>query len=187
MNFSKKLITFFTNLGFEILFLILKLIIIGILFFIFYFIANKTRKSIRKYKSEKIPQELITFLSDFIFFTILIIGFILTLSLIGINTNAIWASLGLGGFALGFALKDMISNFISGLMIILTKTYKIGDEITVNNFTGKVKSINLRYTVLIPIGTNESQEKQESEEKIILVPNNIIFSNISVIKKTSLK
>lgn len=177
MNFSKNITNFFLNLGISIIFLIIKLITIAFLLLIFYFIANKIKKTIKKNQPNKIPKEITTFLADLSFYLILIIGFLLTLSLIGVNTNAIWASLGLGGFALGFALKDIISNFISGLMIILTKTYKIGDEITVSNFTGKVKSINLRYTILI------QTDEEDDEEKIILVPNNFIFSNISKIKK----
>lgn len=181
----ERIYFFLKNIAIDLILIFLKIIILIIFFLVFYYIGQKIRKIIRNYRNKnlkyKIKEEIITFTSDLAFYIITIIGLIIGLSLIGINTNAIWASLGLGGFALGFALKDIISNFLSGLMILMTKTLEINDEITINNIKGKIKSINLRYTILTPI----KEDNNENEKEIILIPNSTIFSNISVVKKNN--
>ena len=66
----------------------------------------------------------------------------------GINVSALVAGLGLTGFALGFALKDTISNLLSGVLILLYRPFKIGNTIKVSGYEGDVVSIDLRYTEL---------------------------------------
>jgi len=58
------------------------------------------------------------------------------------------AGLGLGGFTLRFALKDALSNFIAGIMILLYRPFQIGDYLALSGYEGLVSEINLRYTVL---------------------------------------
>ena len=95
---------------------------------------------------------------------IVIIGFITALGTMGINVSAIVAGLGLTGFAFGFAFKDMLSNFISGIMVFIYEPFKLGDTIHVDGKTGKVVDINLRYVTLV------------NEESKILVPNSLSVS-----------
>ncbi len=54
--------------------------------------------------------------------------------------------LGLTGLALGFALKDIISNFVSGILILGLRPFEIGDEIVVGPTEGAVQRIELRAT-----------------------------------------
>ena len=85
--------------------------------------------------------------------------------------SALVAGLGLTGFALGFALKDTISNLISGVLILLYKPFKIGDRIKISGYEGIVVSIDLRYTEL------------DAEGNKILIPNSKLFTNpIEVLK-----
>ncbi len=152
-----KIMKFLWNLLFTIL-----------IFGIFYGVAFLTKKIIKKTikKLEK-AKEIGDFLSDTVYIVILIIGAITALSKLGINTSALVASLGLGGFALGFALKDIIANFVAGILILLTEPFKIGDFIEVSGKKGEVKSINLRHTIL---------EDEEGDK--ILIPNNNIYTTI---------
>ncbi|HEY4497057.1 MAG TPA: mechanosensitive ion channel domain-containing protein [Candidatus Paceibacterota bacterium] len=144
-----------------------------------YIIAQISRKITKKILLEKLEQKAIaTFFSDLLFYILIIVGLTVALSTTGVNVNAIIAGLGLGGFALGFALKDIIGNFISGLMILLTKPIKIGDSIKISGFEGTVESINLRHTTIRSVG--------KIKEKI-LIPNNTIFSSITVIQKEKTK
>jgi small-conductance mechanosensitive channel len=83
------------------------------------------------------------------------------------------AGLGLVGFALGFALKDLLSNFLSGLLILIYNPFVRGDTINVTGNEGKVVEINLRYTVL------------QGEEKRILIPNATLFSNPVIVVRKS--
>jgi len=58
------------------------------------------------------------------------------------------AGLGIGALVIGFALKEIIENWVSGLLIISGKTYTIGDVIRIENMTGVVTDISLRTTKL---------------------------------------
>ena len=96
----------------------------------------------------------------------LILGLITALGTLGVNISAIVAGLGLTGFAFGFAFKDMLSNFISGILIFIYEPFKLGDIIEVEGKTGKVVDINLRYVTM------------ESEEQKVLIPNSISVSKV---------
>jgi small conductance mechanosensitive channel len=93
------------------------------------------------------------------------IGVVTALGTVGIDVTALVAGLGLTGFALGLALKDIISNAISGILVILYKPIKHKDFISVSGFQGQVVEINLRYTVL------------QGPDTTIFVPNSTLFSS----------
>jgi len=95
---------------------------------------------------------------------IVIIGLITALGTVGINVSAIVAGLGLTGFAFGFAFKDMLSSFISGIMIFIYQPFRLGDTIAVDGKEGKVIDINLRYVTL------------KGESSRMLVPNSLLVS-----------
>ena len=95
---------------------------------------------------------------------IIIMGLITALGTVGVNVSAIVAGLGLTGFAFGFAFKDMLSNFISGIMIFIYQPFKLGDVIEVDGKKGEVVDINLRYVTL------------KGEESKMLVPNSLLVS-----------
>ena len=102
---------------------------------------------------------------------LLIIGLISALGTLGVNVSAIVAGLGLTGFAFGFAFKDMLSNFISGVLIFIYEPFKLNDVVEIEKQVGKVIDINLRYVTI------------ESEDKKVLVPNSICVSKVVVVKK----
>ena len=102
---------------------------------------------------------------------IVIIGLITALGTIGVNISAVVAGLGLTGFAFGFAFKDMLSNFISGIMIFIYEPFTLGDTIEVDGKCGKVTDINLRYVTL------------EAEDSNYLIPNSkSVSGSLKVIK-----
>lgn len=145
-----------------------------IIFIIFYLISYNIKRLTKKFfLKTQVKEELANFSSDVLFFLIITIGGIVSLSSLGINTNAIIASLGLGGFAIGFALKDIIANAAAGLLILITKPFKVGDYIKISNYEGTIKTINLRYTVI---------KKEENKERV-LVPNNNLLTTILIIKR----
>jgi small-conductance mechanosensitive channel len=75
------------------------------------------------------------------------------------------AGLGLTGFALGFALKDSISNLLSGVLILLYRPFQTGNRIRISGYEGTVISIDLRYTEL------------ESDGNKVLIPNSKLFTD----------
>ena len=102
---------------------------------------------------------------------LLIVGLISALGTLGVNVSAIVAGLGLTGFAFGFAFKDMLSNFISVVLIFIYEPFKLNDVVEIEKQVGKVIDINLRYVTI------------ESEDKKVLVPNSICVSKVVVVKK----
>ncbi|MFP6770232.1 MAG: mechanosensitive ion channel domain-containing protein [Planctomycetaceae bacterium] len=98
--------------------------------------------------SNHVDVELTTFMGRSIKVGMMLFGIVTALGTLGIDIGALVAGLGLTGFALGFALKDTISNLLSGIMVIIYKPFDQDDIITVGKFEGVVKSVDLRYTVL---------------------------------------
>ena len=96
---------------------------------------------------------------------LLLFGAVTALGTLGVDVTALVAGLGLTGFALGFALKDIISNVLAGILVIIYKPFQPGDQIAVSSFSGRVAEIDLRYTTL------------EADGKKVFVPNAMVFSN----------
>ena len=144
---------------------------IGI-FIIFWISGIIFKKIVRRIMDEKSPHVNISrVLAGIVKNIMVIIGFITALGTIGVNISAIVAGLGLTGFAFGFAFKDMLSNFISGILIFIYEPFKLGDTIEVEGKKGKVVDINLRYVTI------------ESNDQQILVPNSISVSKVIVVEK----
>lgn len=99
----------------------------------------------------------------------LVVGAITALATAGLNVSALVASLGLTGFALGFALKDSLSNVLAGFIIIFYHPFKIGEDISVSGKEGVVIDMDLRYTTL------------QGKGQRILVPNSSMLSSIVTI------
>ena len=104
--------------------------------------------------------------------SLVLLGAMTALGTTGINVSALVAGLGLTGFALGFALKDILSNLLSGALILVYRPFHRGDRIAVAGCEGDVQEIDLRYTVV------------KGDNKIYLIPNSTLFTNtISIFSK----
>jgi len=101
---------------------------------------------------------------------LIVFGAVTALGTLGINVSALVAGLGLVGFALGFALMDIISNLLAWTLILIYRPFQHNDHISVAGFEGIVTEIDLRYITL------------QAEGKKILIPNSKLFTNaISVL------
>ncbi len=100
---------------------------------------------------------------------ILAVGVVTALGTIDINVTALVTSLGLVGFAVGFALKDSLSNLLAGFMILFYHPFRVGDTITSGSSSGEVMDINLRYTVV------------KNKEQTALIPNSSLLNNVVTI------
>lgn len=96
-----------------------------------------------------------------------IFGVLMALAVLGVPLGPLLAGVGVLGFVVGFALQETLSNFASGVMILLYRPYDVGDVITAGGVTGKVKSMNLVSTT---IGTPDNQ--------VQIVPNNSIWGGV---------
>src|SRR4029453_14805941 len=82
-------------------------------------------------------------------YVVLIIGIVIVLDNAGIHLGALTVFAGAVGVGLGFGLKNIASNFISGLLILAERPIAIGDRIEVAGITGQVRQIRARSTVII--------------------------------------
>lgn len=98
--------------------------------------------------------------------TLVIFGTVTALGTVGVDVKALVAGLGLTGFALGFALRDIISNTLAGILILAYKPFRRGDHVSVAGSEGTIAEIDLRYTVLA--GDRDVR---------ILIPNSTLFTN----------
>lgn len=150
-------------------------IIFGIIIFVlFWFFSKVVQYGIKNLlkatnPNTNVPNVIASIIKNFI----VIIGLITALGTVGINVSAIVAGLGLTGFAFGFAFKDMLSSFISGIMIFIYQPFTLGDTIAVDGKEGKVIDINLRYVTL------------DNENSTMLVPNSLLVSKSLEVKKNN--
>jgi small-conductance mechanosensitive channel len=98
------------------------------------------------------------------------VGVVTILGTLDVNISALLAGLGLTGFAVGFACKDVLSNSLSGFIIMLYSPFEIGDVITIKGKVGKFDSINFRYVKLI-----------SNSGEIVLIPNSSILNEIILV------
>ena len=143
-----------------------KIAVSVLVLFVFWIIAIIVRKIIRKAGAATgIDSSVVNLLARVANVGLWLVGLVTALGTVGINVSAIVASLGLTGFAVGFALKDSISNLLSGVLILIYRPFRVGQWISVKSFEGFVMAIDLRYTSL-----------EQGDEKI-LVPNSLLFTN----------
>jgi small conductance mechanosensitive channel len=138
-----------------------EIILALVIFFIFWLVARISRSVAlgvvgRLKDKDHEKMELTIVFGRIIRIGILILGVVIALSIAGVNLTALIASLGMLGFALSFALQDYIKNFISGIIILSQRPFVIGDQIEFGKNSGKVKSIEIRFTVLTTYDNREA-------------------------------
>jgi small-conductance mechanosensitive channel len=108
-------------------------------------------------------------LSRLYYYGVLVFGAITALGTAGLDVRALVAGLGLTGFALGFALKDVLSNFVSGVMLLAYRPFRIGDVIEMGEFTGTIESIRIRDTLI-----------RAADGRLIIIPNTKLITEVVV-------
>ena len=91
-------------------------------------IANWVAKGLTKSGSDPI---LVNFLKNFVYYVLLAAVVIGALNQLGIKTTSLLGMLAAAGLAIGLALKDSLSNFASGVMIVMFRPFKIGDLVEI--------------------------------------------------------
>ncbi len=94
------------------------------------------------------------------------IGLLVALSAVGINLSALSVLGGAIGVGVGFGLQKLAANYVSGFVILAERSMRIGDNVRVDNFEGRITEINARYTVIRSLTGRES-----------IVPNEMLITN----------
>ncbi|MCZ6818248.1 MAG: mechanosensitive ion channel [Calditrichaeota bacterium] len=139
-----------------------------VVIFVVFFILARIIKRIITNNAERLrlDRSLTSLLARTSSITLIIFGTVTALGTLGVNVSALVAGIGLTGFAIGFALKDTISNFLSGVLILLYRPFEKGNRIKISGYEGIVIAIDLRYTEL------------DSEGNKILIPNAKLFTDV---------
>ena len=122
----------------------------------------------------KIDKTLVSFLGNVANIGLLILIIIAALGKLGIPTTSVTALIGGAGLAVALSLKDQLSNFAAGVLIILFRPFKVGDFIRVNGFEGIVREIKMVQTAL---STPDNEE--------VVLPNSMVMTN-SITNRSSL-
>ena len=96
---------------------------------------------------------------------LLLVGLLLSLSAVGVDLTALSVLGGAIGVGLGFGLQKLAANYVSGFVILLERSLRIGDHVKVDGFEGKVTDIKTRYTLIRAVNGRES-----------IVPNELLMS-----------
>jgi small conductance mechanosensitive channel len=89
------------------------------------------------------------------------------ISMVGVNTTSFIAVLGAAGLAVGLALQGSLSNFASGVLILILKPYRVGDVIETAGQTALVHEIQIFHTIL-----------KSFDNKHVIVPNSQVYSGV---------
>ena len=151
----------------------MKIIAAVLIFMIGKWLAKKVSNVfIKLLEKNKVDVTLTRFLQSIVYYTLLIVVLIAAAGQLGINTASFLTIVGAAGLAIGLALKDSLSNFSSGVMLILFRPFRVGDFATVGGVTGNVKSIDIFNTTL---NTPDNQR--------VIVPNanitNAVITNVT--------
>ncbi|MCP3890408.1 MAG: mechanosensitive ion channel family protein [Desulfobulbaceae bacterium] len=147
---------------------IIQFLVIVIVFYLLAIIAGKaTKKAFSKTKNFS------KLLRDFLVLTsrrlVLVIGLFVGLAALEVNLGPVLAVVGATGFVIAFALQNSLSNFASGILMLLYRPFDVNDLISVAGTTGKVESMNLLSTQL-----------RTPDNQLVIVPNNSVWGDVIV-------
>jgi small conductance mechanosensitive channel len=125
-------------------------------------LTNVVRKLMTKSNMDVM---LINFLGNLVYTVLILVVVMATLDHLGIRTTSLLAVFGAAGLAIGLALKDSLSNFSSGVMIILFRPFKVGDFIEAGGASGVVEEVRMFATIM-----------RTGDNRQIIVPNGQIYS-----------
>ncbi|MDP2624662.1 MAG: mechanosensitive ion channel [Candidatus Peregrinibacteria bacterium] len=137
-----------------------------IVFAVSFIVAKMVKEKVLDKVSEKFSeddQDILVLIGRTTYVAVLAVGITIALSIAGIDLTAVIAAV---GFGVGFAMQDLIMNFMAGVLILLNRQFTIGDFIKVNETVGQVVEIQSRATILKALdGTR------------VIVPNSDLFTN----------
>lgn len=90
----------------------------------------------------------------------------LVIAIPGFTPGQLISLLGLSSVAIGFAFRDILQNFLAGILLLLAEPFRIGDQIVINNFEGTVEDIQTRATFI-----------KTYDGRRVVIPNSNLFTN----------
>ncbi|MAT14467.1 MAG: mechanosensitive ion channel protein MscS [Planctomyces sp.] len=149
----------------------LPLLVVGLFIVIIsWFIAKVLTRLARSLAARRIDSELIQqVVSSVVAVLIMLIGVYIALKVSGLTRLAVTVLGGTGliGLALGFAFRDIAENYLASILISLNRPFRVGDLIQLEGYTGFVRRVTTRGTLLLTIEGNHVQ-----------IPNNTVYKAV---------
>ena len=151
-------------------------VILGACVFVAFWLVARIGQAVIAYAAPRVRADtgVVLLLSRVYYYSVLIFGIVTALGASGVDVTALVAGLGLTGFALGFALKDVLSNLLSGIMLLLYRPFNIGDRIRMGEFEGTIQTIRMRDTLV-----------NAPDGRLIIIPNTKLITEVVVNYKSS--
>ena len=138
-----------------------------------YIVARVQTKTLRTiFEKTPFPEELEKGIIKYSRYLVYLAGLFAIISIMGVDITSILVGLGAFSIAISFATSNIIQNFVSGILVIGDRAFKVGDTIMVQNFEGKVTKIGIRTTVL-----------EDKNGNAIFIPNSLFITNAVIRKK----
>ena len=145
----------------------INLVIALVIFLVGKWLAKRVQNTLEKLlRKREVDDVLVDFLGTIASTLIIIIAVIAAVDQMGIPATSFLAVIGAAGLAIGLALKDSLSNFASGVMLVLFRPFSKGDMVDAGGILGTVDEIHLVSTVLTT-----------PDNKQIIVPNALMYSS----------
>lgn len=141
-----------------------------VVFTIFWLLSKVFKFFVRKTLSDRTytRQNLVLVLNRVGASAIIFFGFLIAMviAIPGFTPGQLMSALGIGSVAIGFAFKDIFQNLLSGVLILLSEPFKIGDDIIVSGMEGTVEDIQIRATYL-----------RSPDGRRIVIPNATVYTS----------
>ncbi len=140
-----------------------------IVFAIFFLVAGAIRRFVRRLtRNRRYARNLGLVLGRLAQWVTLLIGLFVSLSIVipTLRAGDLVQLLGISGVAIGFAFRDILQNFLAGILILLTEPFQLGDQIIFKDFEGTVENIQTRATTI-----------RTYDGRRIVIPNSELFTN----------
>ncbi|MBO6575974.1 MAG: mechanosensitive ion channel [Rhodothermales bacterium] len=131
-----------------------------------FWLSKRMGRAIFRSVEGRLDVTLAKFFGSLTRYGVLTIGILACLRVFGIETTSLAALIGAAGLAVGLALQGTLSNFSSGIMLVLFRPFQVGDVVEVGSTVGKVAGVSLFNT-----------EIDTFDNKRIIVPNGSVFGN----------
>jgi small-conductance mechanosensitive channel len=145
------------------------LVLALVVFAIFFIVAGAIRRLVRRLtRDRRHARNLGLILGRLAQWTILLIGLFIALSIVipTLRAGDLVQLLGISGVAIGFAFRDILQNFLAGILILLTEPFQLDDQIIFKDFEGTVENIQTRATTI-----------KTYDGRRIVIPNSELFTN----------
>jgi small conductance mechanosensitive channel len=138
------------------------------IFFIGKWVAGLLTKGVRTLmQRQEVDKTLETFVGNFAHMVLMVFVVIAAIGAVGVQTTSLIAVVGAAGLAVGLALQGSLSNFASGVLIVLFRPYKVGDWVEAAGISGSVVEVQILTTIL-----------KTGDNKQVIVPNSQIMGSI---------